>query len=283
MTFVGRILVIVIMIFSVIFLGISTVVFSTSKNWRVATQEEKKKVDDLKKKLSDAQASKDAAAKGLEDAKTAFDGLAKGLNNRISTLEADNKRDLDNITAVRSQLATAQQNAKAALDETEARRKETNLLRDQKSAVEKQANEFKLHQAELNDKIRELERMLESATKNNADLRDRVARFSTLLRQNGLPDDIAQIKGVESPPPVEGQVKRVDPTNRRVEITIGSDDGLVPGHELLVYRTKPRPEYLGKISIISVDNDQAVGTVVGRTYQGKRIEKGDTVSSSLGK
>ena len=109
-------------------------------------------------------------------------------------------------------------------------------LRDQKSAVEKQANEFKLRQAELNDKIRELERILESATKNNADLRERVAKFSTLLRQNGLSDDISQVKGTETPPPVQGEVKRVDPTNRRVEITIGSDDGLVPGHELYLYR-----------------------------------------------
>ena len=68
-------------------------------------------------------------------------------------------------------------------------------LRDQKSAVEKQANEFKLRQAELNDKIRELERILETATKNNADLRERVAKFSTLLRQNGLSDDITPGQG----------------------------------------------------------------------------------------
>jgi hypothetical protein len=281
MTFVGKILVIVIMIFSVIFLGISTVVFSASKNWRTATQEERKKVDDLKKKLADAQANKDAASKALEDAKAAFDGQAKTLTNKIAAYEAENKRDLDQITAARGQLATAEQNAKSTLDEIEARRNETNLLRDQKSAVEKQANEFKLHSADLNDRIRELERMLESATKNNGDLRDKVAKFSALLRQNGLSDDISQIKGVESPPPVDGEVSRVDPTNRRVQITIGSDDGLVLGHELLVYRTKPRPEYLGKISIISVDPNEAVGRVIGRTYQGKKIEPGDTVSSTL--
>ena len=88
------------------------------------------------------------------------------------------------------------------------------MLRTQLSAVEKQANEFKLHQADLNDQIRELERKLETATKNNSDLRERVAKFSTLLRKNGLSDDISQIKGLESPPPVVGEVKRIDPTNR---------------------------------------------------------------------
>lgn len=281
MTLVGKILVIVIMIFSVVFLGISTAVYSTAKNWRTATAAEKKKVDELKKKLADAQAGKDAATKGLEDAKTNFDAIEKQLNNKIDTLVAENDRDLKQVTDARSQLIKAQQNAKSTLDEVEARRNEINLLRGQKTAVEKQANDFKIHQTELNDKIRELERMMETATKNNADLRERVAKFSTLLRQNGLSDDIAQVKGLESPPPVVGEVKRVDASNRRIEMTIGSDDGLVPGHELFLFRTTPRPEYLGKISVLTVDPDQAVGKVIGNTYQGKKIKEGDIVSSTI--
>jgi hypothetical protein len=80
---------------------------------------------------------------------------------------------------------------------------------------------------------------------------------------------------------VVGEVKRVDPTNRRLEITIGSDDGLVVGHELFLYRTSPRPEYLGKVLVISVDPDQAVAKVIGHTYQGKKIKEGDSVSSTI--
>lgn len=281
MTFVGKILVIVIMIFSVVFLGISTAVFSTAKNWKNATKAEREKVDDLKKKLTDAQAGKDASVKGLEDAKTSYDALAKQLNDKINGLEATNKLAVEQLTDSRGQAIKAQQNAKSTLDEVEARRNEVNLLRAQEAAVEKQANEFKIHQTELNDKIRELERMMETATKNNGDLRERVAKFSTLLRQNGLSDDISQVKGLESPPPVVGEVKRVDATNRRIEMTIGSDDGLVPGHELFLYRTKPRPEYLGKVTVVTVDPDQAVGKVIGNTYQGKKIKEGDSVSSTI--
>ena len=122
---------------------------------------------------------------------------------------------------------------------------------------------------------------MESATKHNTDLRERVAKFSTLLRQNGLSDDISQIKGIESPPPVVGEVKRVDTSNRRVELSIGSNDGLVVGHELFLFRQTPRPEYIGKITIISVESDQAVGRVIGTTYQGKKIKEGDLVSSTI--
>jgi len=281
MTFVGKILVIVIMAFSLLFLGISTVVFTTSKNWMTATQAEKKNVEDLKKKLNDAQADAGAAKKVLEDAKSSFDALAKGLESKISLLEEQNKHDQVQYTAASSQLGIANQNAKSALDEVEAKRQVTLLLRQQKSAVEKQANEFKLYQAELNDKIRELERQLETATKNNTDLRERVAKFSVLLREHGLSDDISQIKGLESPPPVMGEVKRVDPTNRRLEITIGSDDGLVVGHELFLFRLSPRPEYLGKVKIQTVDPDQAVVKVIGNTFQGKKIREGDIVSSTI--
>jgi archaellum component FlaC len=281
MTFVGKILVIVIMAFSLLFLGISTVVFTTSKNWMSATRDEQKKVEELKKKVADAQAVSEASKKGLDDAKKNFDEIAKVLQTRLTGLEDENKRNLDQITAVRGQLVAAQQTAKSTLDEVEAKRQETALLRTQKTAVEKQANEFKLNQAELTDKIRELERLMETATKNNGDLRERVAKFSALLRSNGLSDDISQIKGLESPPPVTGLVKRINATNRAMEISIGSDDGLVVGHPLHVYRLKPQPEYLGQVVIVEVDPDQAVAKVVGKTVQGKKIKEGDIVSSTI--
>jgi hypothetical protein len=281
MTFVGKILVIVIMAFSLLFLGISTVVFTTSKNWSIETSVQKKNVDELKRKLADAQAQSEAAKKGLEDAKATFDETTKTLTNRLNQLTDDNNRNQNQITAVRGQLVTAAQTAKATLDEVGSKREEAVILRKQKSDVEKQANDFKLHQADLTDRIRELERDLDTATKANSDLRERVAKFSSLLRQNGLSDDISQIKGLESPPPVVGEVKRVDSTNRRIEITIGSDDGLVNGHELFLYRINPRPEYLGKGLVVAVDPDQSVLKVIGNTYQGKKIKEGDIVSSTI--
>ncbi len=281
MTTVGKILVLFIMAFSLILSAVSTVVFTTSKNWKTATEVERKKVSELSTKLKDANAQTEAAQKNLDVQKAGHEALAKQLNDKIKSVEDQNVLAQNQITTARTQVADAQQNAKVALEEAEARRNETLQLRDQKSAVEKQANEFKLHTAELNDKIRELERVLETATKNNTDLRERVAKFSTLLRSQGLSDDITQIKGLESPPPVVGEVKRVDPTNRKLEATIGSNDGLVPGHELYLYRTSPRPEYLGKAQVLSVDPNQAVMQVIGNTYQGKKIQEGDIVSSTI--
>jgi uncharacterized protein YlxW (UPF0749 family) len=282
MTQVGKILVLVIMAFSLMFLGISTMVFTTSKNWKTESQKKAEEVTKIKKALQDEQARVAAAKKELDDAKSYADQEKKTLESRIRTLEDTNKRDLANIEAVRKDLVVAEQSAKTALDEAEARRKETMALREQKSAVEKQANEFELRQAELNDRIRELERMLDTATRNNKDLLERVAKYTTLLQRSGISPDISRIRGIENPPPVTGQVTKVDPTNKRLEISIGADDGLVIGHELFLYRMKPRAEYLGKGQIIAVEPDQAVVRVLGSTVQGKKIKEGDVVSSTIG-
>jgi len=280
MTFVGKILVIVIMAFALMFLGISTVVFTTATDWKKATETQKTKVSELTKSNADA-VSREAALKA--ELKKAQDGYAlakKALDDRVAALTTDIERIQQENTAAQGEVVVAQQNAKTALEEADARRKETELLREQKLAVEKLADEYKLNKAELTDNIRIMKRELAVAKKNADDLRDKAARFSSLLRSHGLSDDISNLKGLESPPAVHGEVARVD-QNKKVEITIGSDDGVVVGHEFMLMRLSPRPEYLGKIRITNVDPDQAVGVVIGTTVQGKKIKEGDIVSSTL--
>lgn len=282
MTFVGKILVIVIMAFSLLFLGLSTVVFTTHANWREAIEKTwKPKVDTLTKQNNELNAQISNFKTDLEKAKAEHAQQTQVNTDRITKLEEEIKQRQQELRGLQGEVEGAQQTAQTSLTQAEANRKEAERLRNERSEIEQVANKYKIQQTELNDRIRELERMNKTLDDNTKDLRDKVARYSTLLRRNGLSDDIRNIKGIESPPLVEGQVAKVDSTNRRVEITIGSDDGLVAGHELYLYRTKPRPEYLGKIQIITVDPDQAVGKVIGTIIQGKKIQEGDIVSSTI--
>jgi len=255
MTFVGKILVIVIMAFALLFLGISTVVFTTHTNWKEATKKERDRVSDLQKKSSELTNSLETAKKDLEKAQADHKSAISQGEARIKSLEDEIKQAQAEITAARSRLEVAEQSANTALAEAAQRRAETDQIRTQKSAVEKQANEFKIQQTDLIEKVRELERQNKTLDGNNRDLRDRVARFTTLLRRNGLSDDISTVKGTETPPPVQGEVAEVDPTGRKVKFTLGSDDGILAGHELYVYRVSPRPEYLGRIQVQIVDPD----------------------------
>lgn len=281
MTFVGKILVGLITAFALLFLGISTVVFTANTNWKQATAKEKEKVGALKKTLDDANSAKEAAEKAAEQAKGDHKLRTDELNNQITQLTAQMKTSQDQATQAQNALGLTQKNMQLALDEATAKKAETDTLREQKAEVEKQANAFKLKQTELLDKIRELERQTETLKSNEKDLRDRAARLSTLLRRAGLPDNVEGVSASDAPPPVEGQVKRVDKGNSTLELSIGSDDGLAAGHELFLFRMHPRPEYLGKIRILNVDSDQAVAKVIKGTISGKKVQEGDIVSSTL--
>jgi len=51
---------------------------------------------------------------------------------------------------------------------------------------------------------------------------------------------------------------------------------------MVVFRTKPTPEYLGKVRVTAVDPDKAVVRVIdGKTYHGKKIQEGDSVSTKV--
>jgi hypothetical protein len=282
MTFVGKILVIVITVLSLFFLALSTVVFSTATNWKDEASKLSTRAREFEQKVSSAKAELETAKKSFESAQAAHEAEVKNLMTQVTDKETTNARLQDEITKQRAEVARAQENMRSSQLDAEQRTKETLVLREELRKVQVQANEYKLRQTELNDRIRILERDLDVAVKTNKDLRDRLSILQGALSKAGLSADAATYKAISVPPEVEGIVRRVNALNNQVEISIGSDDGLVVGHELNLFRVAPTPEYLGKIRIISVDPDQAVGSVVGgKTLQGKKILEGDIVATQI--
>jgi chromosome segregation ATPase len=183
-TFIGKILVIVITCVSLLFLGISTVAYSTAKEWPKAIAAESAKIKTLKDKLSALQQESDVAKKVLEEAKAALASETKRLNARLSALEDENKRDIEQEAVVKGDLATAEQAARKLLDEVQAKREQIDQMHKEQAAVDQQAKEFRAHQLLLSDHIRELERLLQTAAKHKSDLQRRRpgAKYSAMLR-----------------------------------------------------------------------------------------------------
>ena len=108
------------------------------------------------------------------------------------------------------------------------------------------------------------------------------------MKRHGLETDPKIVaKLAEPPPPVDGLVKDVvlDRSNspKYVEITVGSDDGLLVGHVMDVMRTGvdgKDPQYLGKIRVIDLRPDGAVCEVLSKAKNGI-IEVGDNVTTKL--
>jgi chromosome segregation ATPase len=173
MTFVGKILVIVVMALSLIFLGLSAVTVSTAKNWKAAIENEQKTIKDLTKKLADAKGQVDIAGKTLEDAKSQFDTEKKTLDTRNAGIQDEISRDNVQINSTRTQWAAAHETSKGVMLEVAAKRTQINELRARIAAIQKQSLEFKKHQTELTDLIRETERLLETVQQNQSDLQGR--------------------------------------------------------------------------------------------------------------
>lgn len=282
MTFVGKILVILIMAFSLVFLGVSTVVFTTATNWKNKSAQLQQDVtkkqtaaNDAEAKAKDAQSKLEAAKADHTKALAAREAQIGDLNKKVADAEAQ-------ATQARGQLETAQKNAQVALTEANARKGETDVLNETLTKAQTQANQLTTQNIELTDRIRILEREKATAEQNARDLRDFKGKVLAFMQQKGIdPAGISDADPNSAVPTVDGKVVRVDATNRSMEISIGSNDGIGVGHQLYLFRLQPQTKFLGNVKIVSVYPNKAVAEVVGRTNNGAKILEGDIVSSTL--
>ena len=142
MTHVGRILVIVILVFSLVFLTLSTVVFTTEREW-------KKEVDKLKSDLSKANSllttAKDEKAnldRSLEAEQNNLKLAAQQAEQQINQLKDEITKRQNEITAQRQAVETSNENVRLAQLAADAKttdiEKARTLLRD----VQAEAGEY---------------------------------------------------------------------------------------------------------------------------------------------
>lgn len=302
MTLVGKIFAFAIAVFSVIFLALSTIVYSTATNWKKKSDDAQTKITKLQGDVTKAKAESEQRSRDFDAAKKDHNAEVETLKNQIAKLETDNKEFQNQVTQNRTLIEQKTQTANNSLAEAEAMRTEAEKLRETLANIQSLTNRYKEAQLELQDKVVELTRDLNVAKNNNADLRKRAALVSSLredlqllsgelnrpgtppalkprlvsIRQKieqGLVDD-SQVKVALGPPQtLQGEVTKVDPKGRYVELNVGSDDYLVPGHRLYIRRGD---QFIGDITIQSVDEDRSLAEVT-YSHSGRKPQEGDVV------
>ncbi|HEX6962840.1 MAG TPA: hypothetical protein VF175_13305, partial [Lacipirellula sp.] len=114
---------------------------------------------------------------------------------------------------------------------------------------------------------------LASLQERHQQITQQLATASAALRDGGI-DPSSEVV-----PRVRGKVaatRRADGT-QLIEITVGADDGIKPGHTVEVFRGD---RYLGRASILRTDPDRAVARVM-REFQQGPIQEGDDVATKL--
>jgi hypothetical protein len=282
MTAVGKILVFVNLLFSLVVAGLLIMFHVAQTPWVdaarkmeasnkvLAAETETYKVElaqvttQIEKERADLKAQLAKAQKDFGDEKTRADGLAKDLKAEkdrytaqfVPPLDAGAKEIERHIDASKDMSNRSQ----ADQDRIGILLKENGDLRVSKTAAEIEARSSNRRAQEMEEKIQEM------------------AKTIVQLKSGG--GGSATVSGgrikTSNPPPenVEGVITRIDAQTGLVVLSIGSDAGLLRGHTLEVFRLNPN-KYLGTIQIMDVRPNEAVGKpmtkMLGPIQQGDRV------------
>lgn len=269
MTFLGKILVVINMVMSILFMAFALIVYTTredlrqqNKNLNATISQQNTAIAnskaDLDKHKADAETQLKEAADELAVAKADIDRLTKQvdvLNTKKEELEA-----LAQKKTMTAEITTENQEVRTA---------EIEQLRAFRQELSQQNTTLRAENSDLMDKFRQASNDLELARGRNVELAERINELERYVQvvhaHYDVPpmDQLAPNVDSQAPPPdVEGVIVKVDPDGKHILISLGEDDGLRKGHMLEVWRTKPEPVYIGKVKVETTEHTTAVVKVV---------------------
>ena len=284
MTTVGKILVVLHLVLSVMFMAFAVAVFTAQTNWRAAEKkataaltEQKTKVTNMQSEFDKERADVAEKVARLTDENQKFSGQNTALTTQVTALDSDNKqlrKDLD------------QQRDQSVLASAEAieRKKEADLQRAKNAELFASREELVKERNDTEDKRFALDVQLQQVSeKYDLLLNDYKIMKSYLASKELTTDPKQMIVETAPPPPVEGivtEVRKAERSSRElVQISVGSDDGLVVGHSLTVFRGD---KYVAVIRLTLVQADRSVGYIVTNSRQKNvPVNVGDVVTTKL--
>lgn len=280
MTFLGKVLVVVHLVLSVMFMAFAGAVFTAQTNWK---NEAKKISDAAATAKSAANAAQTALQSQVDEAIKERDALKNEkqlLAGQVAALTADNARlDSDN-KGLKTNFDTQRTVAELNSQEADERIKESQIQRARNVELNKSRDDAVTELNTIRDQKFGVDLQLAQArAKYDALLREN-AQMRNFLASNNLPTDVRRMTVTSSAPPeVDGEVlaARKETKGNRVflEISVGSDDGLVVGHTMTVYRGD---KFLGRVRLEDVRPDVSVAVVV-ETAPNSVIQKDDHVTT----
>ena len=276
MNFFGKILTGLICIVALFLMWVSIMVYATHKNWKADADALKGRLDQANSTNTQLQSEKDS----LESQ------LAAEIAHReqdVAKLESERQALIAQAATIQSELDQLRQQERAntaAVASTQANNEtltaEVEVLRKQIREHQQTRDEAFATMIRATDQLHQAQGDLSSLKERNMQLVSDLGTKTMLLNENNIDPDVDPQAIV---PRVRGEVfaTRRSAGNQLIEVTIGADDGLKPGHTVEVFRGE---RYLGRVEILTTEPDRAVGRVLRRFQQGQ-IQEGDHVATRL--
>jgi multidrug efflux pump subunit AcrA (membrane-fusion protein) len=291
MNLVGKIFVMLIFVFSILFMGISIAVYQTHKNWRdviFRAQPDptdpvnkpiglKFQLDEARKKLENLTAERNRLETELQTEKATRRQVLAKLESELTEVRRERDQLALQEADLRQKASDADANVRKLTQTLDARLAEIDQLRKDINDARVLRDEKFEQVVQLTDQLHQAQGELERLKLQNLMLAKQFAKARNVLMTHDLP--------LELPP--DGQPPRLDgvvlasSANGLVEISLGSDDGLLKGHKLDVYRRRGgESKYLGRIEVLQVLPDKAVAKILPE-YRKGTIEREDRVATRL--
>jgi len=280
MNLIGKILVGVIFVMSIVFMTLGIVLYQTQSNWK----EKAKKLEADKSQFQTQNTKLETDIKNLKDE---YERLVDELQNDKDKLIAKNQELTDeNKTLAGDSIALNQSiDSKTALVASTQKnmsdmRGELLETRKKLETAQTELNEVFVAMVDKTNTARAFALELATLKSTYDDLKTELADASDLLTRLGYGDLAPAVYLVDVPPRVEGTITDIRPDGS-LEINIGRDDGLLQGHKLHVYRDREGLQsYLGRIEIIDVKPGKSVGKIMPE-YRTGTILRNDNVTAYL--
>ena len=282
MTFVGKILVVVQVALSLMFMAFAGAVYTAQTNWKDALTASQTKIESMTTEAQNASAAFDTLKKDSEsnikeagDRADVAEARVMQLTQNLQSTEGENAR-------LKAERDAAFEESRIASEEANARIAESNELRDivakARAKIVEQVESIRSQQ----DEILSRDRKINAADLKQTGLLDDMARMERLLRVNDIdPDTPSAIDVLAPPPPLDGLVKDTRYNRTRstefVHLSLGHDDGLRVNHKVWVTRAD---QFLALVRVVDVRPDECVAVVIERARNGT-IKRGDNVTSRL--
>ncbi len=271
MNLIGKIFVVLILLMSVVFASFAIAVYGTHQNWKKAAKEADEKRKAAMQQVAQAEEEKTNLTKQIE-----AEQLAKReALQKLETQRDELAKERDEAAKQRDVLVAKDKESVAALDVAQQNlaklTKEVDVLRGEIRTAEADRDKHFDKVVELTDRIHQSEGELRRLDERNLQLASQVAAGKRVMDAHGLTKD-TPVDNI--PPAVRGKILAINRDNL-VEVSLGEDDGLRPGHTLEVFRGS---KYLGRVEVLQASPDRSVGKILPGFKKGV-IQKDDDVAT----
>ena len=287
MNLIGKIFTVLIFVMSLVFMAFVLAVYATHTNWYdvVMNKEAGAKplglqyqVQQQEQRNTDLKAQLDKITSTLESERADKRQALAKLESEKDVLQRERDDQMQRLARAQQDLREAVATMNATQDRLTDLENELKSVRTDLENVRKDRQEQFAKVVELTDQLHQAVNQQKALEERNKTLAADYAKALEVLRKFELEPDPARYTG--EPWPVDGLVSAVRPGGM-LELNIGSDDGLMKGHKLEVFRTSDGTStYLGRVEVTDVSPNQAVAKVVPEFLKGA-IQVGDRVKSNL--